>query len=87
MGIQSNSVAVGTAPTKLHNSFSMEGFLYVSNLDNTDTIFIGDPEVTLNSAYAIPKSASIELLVPAGAAYYAISSKTGHSVGVTFVTP
>ena len=85
--ITSGVVTVGTVATKIHNNFSMEGSLHVSNLDNTDTIFIGGPSVVVNSGHALPKSLSEDFMVPAGDSFYAVSSKTGHSVGFVFITP
>ena len=85
--IVSGSVAVGTVATKIHSNFSMEGALHVSNLDNTDTVFIGGPNVVINSGHALAKSSSEDFMVPAGDSFYAVSTKTGHSVGFVFITP
>ena len=87
MTVYSSVVTVGTAATQLHNNAPTPGHLHVSNLDNTDTIFIGSADIVANSGHALPKSASEDFQLYAGDTLYAISTKSGHSVGVLFIRP
>ena len=87
MPITAGSVAVGTVATQLNTSYSMPGVLHVSNLDNTDTVFIGGATVTINNGHALQKSSSEDFTVPPSQSFYAVSSKTGHSVSFLYVTP
>jgi hypothetical protein len=87
MPITAGSVAVGTVATQLNTSYSMPGSLHISNLDNTDTVFIGGATVTVNNGHALAKSTSEDFVVPPSQSLYAVSSKTGHSVSYLFITP
>ena len=87
MPITNGSVSVGTAATLITTCGPNGGTLHVSNLDNTDTIYIGGSGVAVNAGHALPKSASEDFVVYAGQQMYAVSSKSGHSVGFLLVTP
>lgn len=87
MTVFSSVVTVGTVATQLHNNAPTPGYLHVSNLDNTDTIFIGSDSVVANSGHSLPKNASEDFQIYAGDTLYAISTKSGHSVGVLFIRP
>ena len=87
MPINNGLVAVGTAATLISHAGVNPGQLHVSNLDNTDTIFIGGPTVVVNAGHALPKSASEDFDIYPGQSMYAVSTKNGHSVAFTLITP
>ena len=87
MPVSSGLVSVGTAATLITTCGVNGGSLHVSNLDNTDTIFIGGATVVVNAGHALPKSASEDFVVYPGQQLFAVSSKAGHSVSYLLVTP
>ena len=87
MPINNGLVAVGTAATLISHAGVNPGQLHVSNLDNTDTIFVGGATVVVNAGHALPKSASEDFDIYPGQSMYAVSTKTGHSVAFTLITP
>jgi len=87
MPINNGLVAVGTAATLISHAGVNPGQLHVSNLDNTDTIFIGGATVVVNAGHALPKTASEDFDIYPGQSMYAVSTKTGHSVSFILVTP
>ena len=87
MGITQNNVAVGTAAVPLNAPQVMPGIVHITNLDNTDTVFVGGSAVTTSSGHGIEKSANIDLNVYPLQVLYAISTKTGHNVSWVHITP
>ena len=87
MPINNGLVAVGTAATLISHAGVNPGQLHVSNLDNTDTIFLGGATIALNAGHALQKSSSEDFVMYPGQSMYAISSKAGHAVAFTLITP
>lgn len=87
MGITQNNVQVGTAVVQLNNPQVMPGIVHITNLDNTDTVFVGGSAVTTSSGHGIEKSAHIDLQIYPGQVLYAVSNKTGHNVSWVHITP
>ena len=87
MPITNGSVSVGTAATLVTHGAVNPSHLHLSNLDNTDTIFLGGATVAVNAGHTIPKNASEDFVIYPGQSMYAVSSKTGHSVAFTLITP
>ncbi len=87
MPITNGSIAVGTAAILVSHAGVNPGTLHISNLDNTDTIFVGGATVAVNTGYALQKSASEDFDIYPGQSIYAVSTKTGHSVTFTLITP
>ncbi|MFZ9883995.1 MAG: hypothetical protein ACO3ON_00865 [Ilumatobacteraceae bacterium] len=87
MPITNGSIAVGTAATLVSHAGVNPGTLHISNLDNTDTIFIGGETVVVNAGHALPKSETEDFDFYPGQSMYAVSTKTGHSVAFTLITP
>ena len=87
MPITNGSITVGTAATLLSHAGVNPGTLHISNIDNTDTIFIGGATVVVNAGHALLKSASEDFDIYPGQSMYAVSSKSGHSVAFVLVTP
>ena len=87
MPITNGSIAVGTAATLITTCGVNPGTLHISNLDNTDTIFLGGSTVVVNAGHTIRKSESEDFVMYAGQQMFAVSTKTGHSVAFLLVTP
>lgn len=87
MGISQGQSSVGTVATVINTSQQNPGFLHVTNLDNTDTVFIGGAGVTTSTGHGILKSDSVDVQCYANQVFYAISSKSGHNIAWLHVTP
>lgn len=87
MPITNGAITVGTAATLITHAGVNPGSLHVSNLDNTDTIFLGDATITVNAGHALGKSLSEDFAIYPGQSMYAVSTKAGHAVAFTLITP
>ncbi len=87
MPITNGAITVGTVATLVSHAGVNPGQLHVSNLDNTDTIFLGGPAITVNAGHALQKSSSEDFVMYPGQSMYAISTKAGHAVAFTLITP
>ena len=86
MPIYSGAVAVGTARVQLNSPRATPGIVHITNLDNTDTVFVGGAAVTTANGHGIAKSDSIDIQIYADDVLYAISSKSGHNVTWLHIT-
>ena len=87
MPITNGSITVGTAATLITTCGVNPGTLHISNLDNTDTIFLGGSTVVVNAGHTIRKSESEDFVMYAGQQMFAVATKNGHSVAFTLITP
>ena len=87
MPMTNGAITVGTAATLITHAGINPGELHVSNLDNTDTIFLGDATITVNAGHALAKSLSEDFAMYPGQSMYAVSTKAGHAVAFTLITP
>ena len=87
MPINNGLIAVGTAATLISHAGVNPGQVHISNLDNTDTVFVGSAGIEVNSGHALFKSTSEDLVMYPGQSMYTVSTKTGHSVAFTLITP
>jgi hypothetical protein len=87
MAITQGQTSVGTAATVINTSQQNPGFLHVTNLDNTDTVYVGGAGVTTANGHGIMKSDSIDLQCYAAQVFYAVSTKAGHNIAWIHVTP
>jgi hypothetical protein len=87
MPMTNGSITVGTAATLISHAGVNPGSLHISNLDNTDTIFVGGETVVVNAGHSLLKSESEDFMMYPGQSMYAVSSKVGHSVAYTLITP
>ena len=86
MPITNGSITVGTATTLITTCGVNPGTLHISNLDNTDAIFVGGSTVAVNAGHTIPKSGSEDFVVYAAQQMFAVSSKSNHTIAFTLVT-
>ena len=87
MPINNGAITVGTVATLISHAGVNPGQLHVSNLDNTDTIFLGGPAITVNAGHALQKSSSEDFVMYPSQSMYAVSTKAGHAVSFTLITP
>lgn len=87
MPMTNGAITVGAVATLISHAGVNPGQLHVSNLDNTDTIFLGGPAITVNAGHALQKSASEDFAAYPGQSMYAVSTKEGHAVAFTLITP
>ncbi len=87
MALSNGAITVGTVATLITTCGPNPGTLHISNIDNTDTIFIGDSSVAVNAGHVLPKSATEFFTVYSGQQIFAISTKAGHAVSFFLVTP
>ena len=87
MPITNGAITVGTVATLVSHAGVNPGTLHISNLDNTDTVFVGGSTVTTSTGHALHKSASEDFGIYPSQSMYAISTKVGHAVAFTLITP
>ena len=78
--ITSGQVSVGTTPVQIDGTSVSNFKLHIHNMDNTDTLFLGGPDVTVNNGLGIPKLDSIELECYPLEAVWVVSTKAGHLI-------
>lgn len=84
--ISSGVGAVGTAATLVDGTSNSSFRLVIRNNDNTDGVYLGGSAVTTSTGYLLQKEQTIDLLLPAGAELFAVSTKTGHSISYLKIT-
>jgi len=87
MAITQGSATVGTVATQLNSAQAMPGMLHVSNLDNTDTIYLGGAAVTVGHGQVLKKSDETDINIFSEQVIYAVSTKAGHHVSWLHITP
>lgn len=80
MAITTGQMTVGTVATQIDGTSVSNFKLHIHNLDNTDTLFIGGPNVTINNGLGIQKLESIYLECYPLDAVWVVSPKAGHTV-------
>lgn len=76
--ITNGHTTVGTTPT-LIDGLEVNPFrIHLHNDDNTDAVYLGNQDVTINNGLTLLKLDSIELTVNPLEALYAVSTKAGH---------
>lgn len=78
--ITTGQVTVGTVATQIDGTSASNFKMHIHNLDNTDTLFIGGPDVTVNNGLGLPKLDSIELECYPLESIWVVSSKATHLV-------
>jgi hypothetical protein len=78
MALASGTVAVGTAATQINGASANPMRLHIANNDNTDTLYLGASNVTVNTGLVLGKLERIEFELNAGERIFAVSSKAGH---------
>jgi len=78
--ITTGQVSVGTVAVQIDGTSVSNFKLHIHNMDNTDTLFIGGEDVTINNGLGLPKLDSIELECYPLESVWVVSPKSGHNV-------
>jgi len=80
MAISTGQVTVGTTPVQIDGTSPNVFRLHIHNMDSTDTVFIGNGNVSISNGLGLPKNDSLELMCYPGESVWVVSPKTGHTV-------
>lgn len=80
MAITTGQLAVGTTATLIDGTHNSNFKLTIHNLDNTDTLFIGGPDVTVANGLGLIKLSTMQIDMNPLDRLYAVSSKAGHTM-------
>lgn len=80
MAITSGQLSVGTVATIVDGTYNSNYRLILHNVDNTDAVFLGGPDVTISNGLALLKQETIQLEMNPLESVFVVSAKTGHLV-------
>lgn len=81
MTLFSGQTTVGTAATLIDGvAWQNPVVMHLHNNDNTDAVYIGGSDVTINNGLTLLKQDSIELTLHQANQIFAVSSKAGHII-------
>lgn len=80
MAITTGQMTVGTVASQIDGTSVSNFKLHIHNMDNTDTLYIGGPDVTTSNGLAVQKLESIKLECYPLDAVWVVSPKTGHTI-------
>jgi len=80
MAITTNQLSVGTAATIVDGTYNSNFTLIIHNIDNTDAVYLGGPEVTVANGLVLQKEETIQLQMGPLDSIYAVSAEAGHTI-------
>lgn len=81
MTLFSGTTSVGTAATLIDGTaWQNPVLLHIHNNDNTDSVYIGGPDVTTSNGLELVKLDSLEITLHQANQIYCVSSKAGHVI-------
>jgi hypothetical protein len=81
MPLFSGQTSVGTAATLIDGiAYNNPVLLHIHNNDNTDSVYIGGPDVTTSNGLKLLKQDSLEITLHQANTVYCVSDKNGHVV-------
>lgn len=81
MTLFSGQTTVGTTATLIDGvAWQNPVVMHLHNNDNTDAVYIGGSDVTINNGLTLLKQDSIELTLHQANQIFAVSSKAGHII-------
>ena len=80
MPITTGQITVGTASVAIDGSSVSDWRLHIHNMDNTDSVFIGNETVTTSNGFSLFKQDSIELQCYPNEHVYVVSTKSNHPI-------
>lgn len=86
MPVRSGRVSVGTTATPIPVTSTMPFRLEIKNLDNTDDVYIGNGDVTVNNGLLLAKEERMELTLAPLDTINAVSTKLGHQIAYIIFT-
>lgn len=78
--ITTGQLTVGTVAVQIDGTSANNFKLHIHNMDNTDTLYIGNQDVTVNTGLGLTKLDSLELDCYPLESIWVISPKAGHLV-------
>jgi hypothetical protein len=81
MAISSGQVEVGLTPTLIDGTHNSNFKLTIHNMNNDDTIFLGNETVTALTGFQLLKLETIQIEMNPLESIYAISTKAGLKLG------
>lgn len=78
--ITTGQLTVGTVATQIDGTSNSNFKMHIHNMDNTDTLFIGNQDVTATTGLGLPKLDSLELECYPLETVWVVSNKAGHQV-------
>lgn len=78
--IETGQMAVSTTATQIDGNRNNPSRLIIHNLDNTDTLFVGNDNVTTANGLGVQKLESFAFDVPANDSVFVVSPKSGHLI-------
>ena len=80
MAITTNQLTVGTVASIVDGTYNSNFRLIIHNIDNTDAVYIGGPNVTIANGLVLQKEETIQLQMNPLESIYAVSAKAGHTI-------
>jgi len=81
MTLFSGTTTVGTAATLIDGTtWHNPVLLQLHNRDNTDSVYVGGPDVTIINGMELDKHGSLEITLHQANQIYCVSNKSGHVV-------
>jgi hypothetical protein len=78
--ITTGQLAVGTARVQIDGSSVSDWRLHIHNMDNTDSVYIGNETVTTATGFSLFGKDSVEMQCYPNEHIYVIATKAGHSI-------
>ena len=81
MSLFSGQTSVGTVATLIDGiAWQNPVLLHIHNNDNTETVYLGGPDVSTSNGLRLLKQDSLEITLHQANQIYAVSSQNGHVV-------
>lgn len=80
MAISTGQMLVGTTPLQIDGTSTSNFRIHIHNMDNTDTLYIGNDDVSITNGLGLTKLDSLELNCYPGETLFVVSPKTGHQI-------
>ena len=78
--ITSGQSTIGLTPTAIDGQETNPYRMIIKNNDNTQTLFLGNKDVTINNGFKVEKLETIQLTINPLELLYAVSSASGHVI-------
>lgn len=78
--ITSGTQSVGTTRVAIDGIAAAPCRIQIRNNDQTKTLYLGGPDVTISNGLGIDKLTTVEFDVPAGEQMFMVSTENGHTV-------
>lgn len=78
--ISTGQLTVGTVAVQIDGTSNSNFRLHIHNNDNTDTLYVGNENVTVANGLGLPKLDSLELECYPLETVWVVSSKSNHNI-------